>query len=92
MRVLFIQQDHMSPTGPAGETSAGHGFDVREFLVVPQEHFHQPSVAVTFADPLALDAIVPMGAARPAYDHDRTGARIGGERLVAAFLALGGSV
>jgi len=35
MRVLFIQQDHMSPTGPVGEAFADHGFGVQEFMVVP---------------------------------------------------------
>ena len=33
MRVLFIQQDHMSPTGPVGEAFADQGFDVQEFMV-----------------------------------------------------------
>jgi hypothetical protein len=129
MRVLFIQQDHMSPTGPVGEAFADHGFDVQEFMVVPEEHFRRPSVGVTFPDPLAFDAIVPMGAAWSVYDHDRPELtpqmldgwldNVGGEhavalgtdpdqlvaetaarsaearararRLVAAFLALGGS-
>jgi GMP synthase-like glutamine amidotransferase len=79
MRVLFIQQDHMSPTGPVGEAFADHGFDVQEFMVVPEEHFYQPSVTVTFPDPLAFDAIVPMGAAWSVYDQDRIGAWIGDE-------------
>ena len=79
MRVLFIQQDHMSPTGPVGEAFADHGFDVHEFMVVPEEHFHQPSVAVTFPDPLAFDAIVSMGAAWSVYDHDRIGSWVGDE-------------
>jgi hypothetical protein len=57
MRVLFIQQDHMSPAGPAGEASAGHGFGVQEFVVAPEEPF-----------------------------------RARARRLVAAFIALGGSV
>jgi hypothetical protein len=34
MRVLFIQQDHMSPTRPVGEAFAEHGFEVQEFMVV----------------------------------------------------------
>jgi hypothetical protein len=63
MRVLFIQQDHMSPTGPVGEAFADRGFDVQEFMVVPEEHFHEPGVTAAFPDPLAFDAIVPMGAA-----------------------------
>ena len=79
MRVLFVQQDHMSPTGPVGEAFADHGFDVQEFIVVPEEHFHAPSVAVTFPDPLAFDAIVAMGAAWSVYDRDRIGSWVGDE-------------
>lgn len=79
MRVLFVQQDHMSPTGPVGEAFAEHGFDVQEFMVVPEEHFHEPSVTVAFPDPLAFDAIVPMGAAWSVYDRDRIGTWIGDE-------------
>jgi GMP synthase-like glutamine amidotransferase len=79
MRVLFIQQDHISPTGPVGEAFAEHGFDVREFRVVPEEHFRAPSVAVTFPDPLAFDAVVAMGAPWSVYDQDKIGAWIGDE-------------
>jgi GMP synthase-like glutamine amidotransferase len=79
MRVLFIQQDHMSPTGPVGEAFADHGFDVQEFLVVPEEHFRAPSVEVAFPDPLAFDTVVAMGAAWSVYDQDRIGAWIGDE-------------
>ncbi len=79
MRVLFVQQDHMSPTGPVGEAFADHGFDVQEFMVVPEEHFHEPSVTVAFPDPLAFDAVVPMGAAWSVYDHDSIGTWIGDE-------------
>ena len=79
MRVLFIQQDHMSPTGPIGEAFADHGFDVQEFLVVPEEHFARPGVTVTFPDPLTFDAVVPMGAAWSVYDHERIGSWIGDE-------------
>ena len=79
MRVLFVQQDHMSPTGPVGEAFTDHGFDVQEFMVVPEEHFHEPAVTVAFPDPLAFDAIVPMGAAWSVYDHDRIGTWIGDE-------------
>ena len=46
MRMLFIQQDHMSPTGPAGEAFADHGFDVQEFMVMPAEHFRVPFPAL----------------------------------------------
>jgi GMP synthase-like glutamine amidotransferase len=79
MKVLFIQQDHMSPAGPVGEAFTGRGFALQEFLVVPEQHFRSPSVAVTFPDPLAFDAIVAMGAAWSVYDHDRIGAWIADE-------------
>ena len=79
MRVLFVQQDHMSPTGPVGEAFADNGFDVQEFMVVPEERFHEPAVTADFPDPLAFDAIVPMGAAWSVYDHDRIGTWIGDE-------------
>jgi len=79
MRVLFVEQDHVSPPGPVGEAFTDHGFDVAEFAVVPEEHFHQPSVPVAFPDPLGFDAIVPMGAAWSVYDQDRIGAWIGHE-------------
>ena len=79
MRVLFIQQDHMSPTGPVGEAFADRGFDVQEFMVVPEEDFQRPSVTVTFPDPLAFDAIVSMGAAWSVYDHGRIGSWVGDE-------------
>jgi GMP synthase-like glutamine amidotransferase len=79
MRVLFIHQDHMSPTGPVGEAFADHGFDVQEFMVVPEEHFHEPAVTAAFPDPLTFDAIVSMGAAWSVYDHDRIGSWVGDE-------------
>jgi GMP synthase-like glutamine amidotransferase len=73
VRVLFVQQDHVSPTGPVGEAFAARGYDVQEFLVVPEEHFHAPSVSATFPDPLHYDALVPMGAPWSVYDHDKIG-------------------
>ena len=79
MRVLFIQQDHMSPTGPVGEAFADQGFDVQELMVVPEEHFHEPTVTAAFPDPLAFDAIVSMGAAWSVYDHERIGSWVGDE-------------
>jgi GMP synthase-like glutamine amidotransferase len=73
MRVLFVQQDHVSPTGPVGEAFQARGYDVNEFLVVPEEHFHAPSVTADFPDPRTFDAIVPMGAPWSVYDHERIG-------------------
>ena len=79
MRVLFVQQDHVSPPGPVGEAFADHGYDVAEFGVVPSGRFHDPSVTVSFPDPLSYDAIVPMGAAWSVYDRDRIGTWIDDE-------------
>jgi len=79
VRVLFVQQDHVSPTGPVGEAFADRGFDVQEFLVVPEEHFDEPSVTVTFPDPVTFDAVVPMGAPWSVYDRDRIGTWIDDE-------------
>lgn len=73
MRVLFIQQDHVSPPGPVGEAFAARGYDVQEFLVVPQEHFDRPDIHVDFPDVRGYDAIVPMGAPWSVYDHDKIG-------------------
>jgi len=73
VRVLFVQQDHVSPTGPVGEAFTEHGFDVEEFLVVPEHSFHAPNVVVDFPDPTRFDAIVPMGAPWSIYDHETIG-------------------
>lgn len=74
MRALFIQQDHVSPVGPVGEAFADRGYDVEEFLVVPEHRFHEPSVAVEFPDPHDYDAIIPMGAPWSVYDEATIGA------------------
>ena len=73
MKVLFIQQDHVSPTGPVGEAFSERGYDISEFLVVPADRFHQPSVTVDLPDPRDFDAIVPMGAPWSIYDHETIG-------------------
>src|SRR4051794_17197291 len=62
MRVLVVQQDHVSPPGPVGEAFAQRGYDVEEFLVVPAERFAEPGVEVVFPNPTAYDVVVPMGA------------------------------
>jgi GMP synthase-like glutamine amidotransferase len=62
VRLLVVQQDHVSPPGPVGEAFADRGYDVEEFAVVPAASFGAPGVEVDFPDPLAYDAVVPMGA------------------------------
>jgi len=73
MRVLFVQQDHVSPPGPVGEAFVERGYDVDEFLVVPAEQFHKPCVTVVFPDPRDYDVVVPMGAPWSVYDDDAVG-------------------
>lgn len=73
MKVLFVQQDHVSPHGPVGETFAARGYEIVEMTVVPSDRFHTPSVSVEFPDPRDFDVIVPMGAPWSVYDHDRIG-------------------
>ena len=73
MRVLFVKQDHVSPAGPVAEAFAALGYEVAEMLVVPPERFHSPGVTVTFPDPAAFDAIVPMGAPWSVYDEAAIG-------------------
>ena len=79
MRALIIQQDHVSPIGPVGEAFAGRGFELQEFLVVPEDRFHDPAVSVQFPDPLDYDVIVAMGAPWSVYDHDRIGTWVADE-------------
>ncbi len=73
MRALFVQQDHVSPTGPIGEGFERRGYELVEFPVVPADRFHAPDVEVAFPDPRDYDVIVPMGAPWSVYD----GAAIG---------------
>ena len=79
MRVLFIQQDHVSPPGPVGGAFAARGYEVVEFNVVPEEHFGAPGIPVEFPDPRAFDVVVPMGAPWAVYDEDTIGSWIGAE-------------
>ena len=76
MRALFVQQDHVSPVGPVGAQLEARGYDVEEFLVVPEDRFHEPNVAAVFPDPRDFDVIVPMGAPWSVYDEPTIGAWI----------------
>jgi GMP synthase-like glutamine amidotransferase len=79
MRVLFVQQDHVSSLGYVGEAFADRGFDVETLQVVPAEHFVVPDVSVVFPDPLAYDVVVPLGAPWSVYDAATIGAWVGEE-------------
>lgn len=73
MRALFVQHDHVSPTGPMSEHLRRRGFEVDEMLVVDAEHYGSPNVPFVFPDPGEYDLIVPMGAPWGAWDDECIG-------------------
>jgi GMP synthase-like glutamine amidotransferase len=79
MRVLFIQQDHVSSLGHVGEGFARRGFDLETLQVVPEDRFAVPDVAAEFPDPLGYDAVVPLGAPWSVYDEATIGSWVGTE-------------
>lgn len=68
MKALIIQHDHVSPTGPVGRRLEHHGFEITEFLVVPESSFHEPNVSVDFPDTDEFDLVVFLGAPWGAWD------------------------
>ena len=68
MKVLFVQHDHVSPTGPVGERFHERGFETQEILVVPEDQFGEPNVTFSFPDLNDYDVIVPLGAPWGAWD------------------------
>ena len=68
MKVLFIQHDHVSPTGPVGERFRERGFETSEILVVDEADFGSPNVAFKFPDFNDYDVLVPLGAPWGAWD------------------------
>ena len=68
MKVLFVQHDHVSPTGPVGERFRERGFETQEILVVPKDQFGEPNVIFSFPDLNDYDVIVPLGAPWGAWD------------------------
>jgi GMP synthase-like glutamine amidotransferase len=68
MRALFVQHDHVSPTGPVSERLRERGFDVDEILVVDEGSFATPNVHFDFPDLAEYDLVVPMGAPWGAWD------------------------
>jgi GMP synthase-like glutamine amidotransferase len=68
MRALFVQHDHVSPTGPVAERLRERGFEVDEIMVVDETNFTSPNVSFEFPDVADYDLIVPMGAPWGAWD------------------------
>jgi len=68
MKALFIQHDHVSPTGWVGEALKRHGFEITEVLVVPEASFGTPNINFEFPDFNDFDLLVPLGAPWGAWD------------------------
>ena len=68
MRALFVQHDHVRPTGPVADRLRDRGFEVDEILVVEQHNFETPNVSFEFPDLDGYDMIIPMGAPWGAWD------------------------
>jgi GMP synthase-like glutamine amidotransferase len=73
VRVLFVKQDHNSPSGLVGDAFAELGYDITELTVVPRDRFCSPGVTVAFPDPAPYDAIVAFGAVWSVYDEAAIG-------------------
>ena len=73
MKALFIQHDHVSPTGPVGERFRERGFETTELLVVSRENFAEPNVNFEFPDFNDYDVIIPLGAPWGAWDDSCIG-------------------
>jgi GMP synthase-like glutamine amidotransferase len=68
VKALFIQHDHAGHTGAVGRRFAHHGFEIDEFLIVPEAQFFDPNVSVTFPDLNDYDVVIPLGAPWGAWD------------------------
>lgn len=68
MRALFVQHDHVSPTGPVADRLRDRGFRVDEILVVERQNFETPNVVFEFPNADEYDVIVPMGSPWGAWD------------------------
>ena len=68
MKALFIQHDHVSPTGPVSERLRYHGFEIDEREVVSVENFKTPNVEFEFPDWRDYDLIIPMGSPWGVWD------------------------
>jgi len=83
-RVLFVQHDHVSPTGLVGEAFTDRGFDIETLLVVPRERFSTPDVTLDFGDLGRYDAVVVMGAVWGVYAEDTIGSWLLPEKVAVA--------
>jgi GMP synthase-like glutamine amidotransferase len=60
-KVLFLYNDPTAPEALLGDAFVECGYDVETFEVVPASRAADPAFDVTFPDPFAYDAVVPLG-------------------------------
>jgi len=68
VKALFIQHDHVSPTGPVSERLRFHGFEIEERVIVAKEQYEAPNVSFDFPDWRDYDLIIPMGSPWGVWD------------------------
>jgi GMP synthase-like glutamine amidotransferase len=79
VRVLFVKQDHASPSGLVGDAFDSLGWDVSEMVVVPESRYRSPGVTAVFPAAAEFDAVVFYGAPWSVYDHATIGTWISSE-------------
>jgi len=90
VRVLFVKQDHASPSGLIGDAFAALGWDEFELTVVPESRYTSPDVPAFFPSPDLFDAVVLFGAPWSVYDTATIGTWVGDEIAFArSALSLG---
>jgi GMP synthase-like glutamine amidotransferase len=90
VRVLFVKQDHASPSGLVGDAFASLRWDVSEMVVVPESRYLSPDVSAVFPSAAEFDAVVFYGAPWSVYDTATIGTWIGDEIAFArSAMALG---
>ena len=72
-RVLFIEHDHVSPTGPLGERFVDHGYEISSVAVVPADKFETPNVSVTWPEFTNFDVVIPLGSPWGVWEDERIG-------------------
>jgi GMP synthase-like glutamine amidotransferase len=79
VRVLFVKQDHASPSGLIGDAFAALGWDEFELTVVPEARYRTPDVPAYFPSADLFDAVVLFGAPWSVYDTATIGTWVGDE-------------
>lgn len=72
-RVLFIEHDHVSPTGPLGERFVDHGYEISSVAVVPADKFETPNVSVAWPEFTDFDVVIPLGSPWGVWEDERIG-------------------